>query len=234
MFLLRLLIVGNTGVGKTSLLLRFNDDSFSPNQRTTVGVDYKAKETALDDGRVVKLQIWDTAGQERFRSMTSAYYSRAQGVVLVFDVSQRSSFDELLSWVNDVKDNAPANTPIILCASKADVARELWKVTKDEYEKFAHDFCLQVIETSSNTGHNVEALFHLAARDIIRSYENDGTVRLAHVVSTSKGSLSPEKSTDRAHSAACGPKIVLDASHHEDNDNRYNKQGKNKTCCTLM
>ena len=90
-YLMRILIVGNTDVGKTILLVRFNEDKFVTNQRTTIGVDYKAREVEIC-GERVKMQIWDTAGQERFRSMTSAFYNKAQGVVLCFDVGQRNSF----------------------------------------------------------------------------------------------------------------------------------------------
>ncbi len=121
MFLIRLLIVGETGVGKTSLLVRFNEDHFIIDQKTTIGVDYKAKEILIDQERV-KLQvsqqnpaiyphftdvcvsqIWDTAGQERFRSMTSAFYNKAQGVVITFDVTQRDSFTSLPNWIRDVR-----------------------------------------------------------------------------------------------------------------------------------
>ena len=118
MYLVRLLIVGETGVGKTSLLVRFNEDNFISDQKTTIGVDYKAKEVQIDD-ETVKLQvriiflpispsnlfvkIWDTAGQERFRSMTSAFYSKAQGVVVTFDVTERDTFLALPSWIRDVR-----------------------------------------------------------------------------------------------------------------------------------
>lgn len=101
MYLIRLLIVGETGVGKTSLLVRFHENNFIFAQKATIGVDYKAKEIEIDK-EVVKLQIWDTAGQERFRSMTAAFYSRAQGIVITFDVGLRCSFDALSSWIREI------------------------------------------------------------------------------------------------------------------------------------
>eukprot|EP01035_Chromulina_nebulosa_P018893 gene18893-24689_t len=113
MYLIRILIIGDTSVGKTSLLVRFNENNYIPNQKTTIGVDYKAKEIVIDNENI-KLQIWDTAGQERFRSMTAAFYNRAQGIVLTFDVSQRSSFTNLKTWINDIHSVSSSLLPIVL------------------------------------------------------------------------------------------------------------------------
>lgn len=128
-YIIRLIIVGETGVGKTSLLIRFNEDNFILDQKTTIGVDYKAKEVKIGEDSV-KLQvilsnmwsiffigckkIWDTAGQERFRSMTSAFYGKAQGVVVTFDVGQRDSFVALDSWLRDIKQVFPKIKSVLL------------------------------------------------------------------------------------------------------------------------
>lgn len=233
MFLLRLLIVGDTHVGKTSLLLRFNEGYFIANQKTTVGVDFKAKEVDLD-GQLVKLQIWDTAGQERFRSMTSAFYTRAQGVVLVFDVSQRETFDKLHTWISDVRGGAPANTPIILCAGKVDLPKETWRVSKEEYDNFASNTGLKIIETSSSTGHNVDALFKLAALEIMSSCKESG-VHLAQVVASSRGGgLSPVRSIDGPHSTGNSPKIVLDESYRADDDKLVRERKNKEACCVVV
>lgn len=117
MYLIRLLIVGETGVGKTSLLVRFHENNFIFAQKATIGVDYKAKEIQIDS-ETVKLQIWDTAGQERFRSMTAAFYSRAQGIAITFDVGLRYSFEALPSWIKEINEVSFHPLPLSLCMSE--------------------------------------------------------------------------------------------------------------------
>ncbi len=165
-YLMRILIVGNTDVGKTSLLVRFNEDKFVTNQRTTIGVDYKAREVEIC-GERVKMQIWDTAGQERFRSMTSAFYNKAQGVVLCFDVGQRNSFLSLPGWIDDIRRDAPEGCHIILCANKIDLAQKDWAVSQKEIQAFAAEQEMRVFETSGKTGANVPGLFVALGEDIL-------------------------------------------------------------------
>ncbi len=189
-YLMRILIVGNTDVGKTSLLVRFNDDKFVKNQRTTIGVDYKARELTISNERC-KLQIWDTAGQERFRSMTSAFYNKASGVILVFDVCQNESFAALPTWIEDIRRDAPEGCNIILCANKVDQEPELWMVTKQEYEQYAASQSLRIIETSGKSGHNVNELFSSLGEDILRT----GKHKLAQLRPETEGvTLLPENS----------------------------------------
>ena len=172
MYLVRLLVVGDTSVGKTSLLMRFNEGHFLLTQKTTIGVDYKAKEIMIDSDNV-KLQIWDTAGQERFRSMTSAFYSRAQGVIVTFDVTQYSSFMALETWVNDVKQNAPAGCTIILCANKTDIPMEKWQVRKEEFMLFAHEHKYTLFEASASSGLNVNEMFTEIGRQVLSKNKNE-------------------------------------------------------------
>eukprot|EP01038_Epipyxis_sp_PR26KG_P007454 gene7454-10164_t len=171
MYLVRLLIVGDTGVGKTSLLIRFNEDNFVPDQKTTIGVDYKAKELEIGS-QIVKLQVWDTAGQERFRSMTAAFYSKAQGVIITFDVNQRESFLNIPSWIRDVRISAPEYCYIILCANKIDIPQELWKVAPEEYNAFAKDNDLLLVECSAASGKNITHLFTLIGTNILNLNKN--------------------------------------------------------------
>lgn len=186
MFLIRVLIIGETGVGKTSLLVRFNEGTFTLNQKTTIGVDYKAKELIIKhtvttnaetlsnadakenetDDRV-KLQIWDTAGQERFRSMTSAFYSKAQGVVLTFDVCQRDSFLSLPSWIKDIRRDAPAGCIIVLCANKVDFEESIWLVKREEFTAFAKQHNFPLFEASGKSGVNVQEMFAELGRVIL-------------------------------------------------------------------
>jgi len=174
MYLVRLLIVGETGVGKTSLLVRFNEDNFISDQKTTIGVDYKAKEVDIDD-EVVKLQIWDTAGQERFRSMTSAFYSKAQGVVVTFDVTERDTFLALPSWIRDIRMSAPSYCVIILCANKVDLPLEFWSLGSDEYMNFAQENGYTIFESSASTGVNVKELFVELGREVLKKNRHELT-----------------------------------------------------------
>ena len=172
MYLVRLLVVGDTSVGKTSLLMRFNEGHFILTQKTTIGVDYKAKEIMIDSDSV-KLQIWDTAGQERFRSMTSAFYNRAQGVIVTFDVTQYSSFMALETWVNDVNQNAPAGCTIVLCANKTDFPVDKWQVRKEEYMLFAHEHKYTLFEASASSGLNVNEMFTEIGRQVLSKNKSE-------------------------------------------------------------
>ena len=167
MYLVRVIIVGDTGVGKTSLLVRFHENNFSLAQKTTIGVDYKAKEINIE-GEIVKLQIWDTAGQERFRSMTAAFYNRAQGVIVAFDVTNPESFLSLGTWINDVKRDAPPGCFIVLCANKTELPVSSWKVSREEFTKFSEDNNLIIFETSAATGQNVNEMFMELGKEVVR------------------------------------------------------------------
>jgi small GTP-binding protein len=165
---MRILIVGDTDVGKTSLLVRFWEDKFTSNQRTTIGVDYKARELTIGEHQV-KMQIWDTAGQERFRSMTAAFYNKAQGVMLVFDVRQRESFLSLPRWIEDIRRDAPVGCHILLCANKCDQKESKWEVEREEFEAFAAEYGIPVLETSGKSCVNVVEAFTKIGSQILES-----------------------------------------------------------------
>eukprot|EP00606_Chrysophyceae_sp_TOSAG23-5_P001319 GSChrysophyteH2.ASY1.ANO1.1595.1 assembled CDS len=165
-YLMRVLIVGSTDVGKTSLLVRFNEDKFVNNQRTTIGVDYKAKEVDVGNEHV-KMQIWDTAGQERFRSMTAAFYNKAQGVILTFDVCQKDSFLALPNWLEDIRRDAPEGCCILLCANKCDHPEGSWATSRIEIESYCNDEKLAFVETSGKTGQNVHSLFTTLGQQVL-------------------------------------------------------------------
>lgn len=127
--LVKLLVIGdsgtpktlNVGVGKSCLLLRFCDDSFTPSFITTIGIDYKIRNVEMD-GKRIKMQIWDTAGQERFRTITSAYYRGAMGIMLVYDVTDERSFNNIRNWIKNVEQNASEGVNMILIGNKTDMA----------------------------------------------------------------------------------------------------------------
>ncbi|KAL4341336.1 hypothetical protein GQ457_08G012770 [Hibiscus cannabinus] len=119
-YLIKLLLIGDSGVGKSCLLLRFSDGSFTTSFITTIGIDFKIRTVELD-GKRIKLQIWDTAGQERFRTITTAYYRGAMGILLVYDVTDESSFNNIRNWIRNIEQHASDNVNKILVGNKADM-----------------------------------------------------------------------------------------------------------------
>lgn len=119
-YLVKLLLIGDSGVGKSCLLLRFSDDSFTTSFITTIGIDFKIRTIELD-GKRVKLQIWDTAGQERFRTITTAYYRGAMGILLVYDVTDKATFENIRNWIKNIELHASNNVNKMLIGNKADM-----------------------------------------------------------------------------------------------------------------
>ncbi|SHO77817.1 Rab family GTPase [Malassezia sympodialis ATCC 42132] len=159
--LVKLLLIGDSGVGKSCLLLRFCDDAWTPSFITTIGIDFKIR-TIEVDGKRIKLQIWDTAGQERFRTITTAYYRGSMGILLVFDVTDEKSFQNIRNWYQDVQQHASEGACKILVGNKCD-----WEdkraVTKEQGQQLAEELGMQYIETSAKANTNVdEAFFKLA------------------------------------------------------------------------
>lgn len=163
-YLFKMLLVGDPSVGKSSLLLRFIDDVYTGDYATTIGVDFKTRTTTIDDTRV-KLQIWDTAGHERFRAITSGYYRGAHGVVIVYDVASRSSFENVRYWADEVKKFAPAEVSRLLIGNKCDLDEER-QVSTSEAERHADELGVVYIETSALSAHNVEEAFDRLCADI--------------------------------------------------------------------
>ncbi len=172
--LTKVLLVGDSGVGKTSLLIRFNDREFTSNHITTIGIDFRAKIMDVD-GRRVKVQIWDTAGQERFRSITKSYYRGAHAILLIYDVSERTTFRRITSWLADIKNQMGEmdNFIINLVANKCDLsAGHLRQVSSEEGQKLAADYNMKYYETSAktpkiNTIDSVDHLFYQTIQDVL-------------------------------------------------------------------
>jgi len=163
-YLFKMLLVGDPSVGKSSLLLRFIDDVYTGDYATTIGVDFKTRTTTIDDTRV-KLQIWDTAGHERFRAITSGYYRGAHGVVIVYDVTSHSSFENIQYWADEVNKFAPAEVSKLLIGNKCDLDGER-QVSTSEAERFADELGVVYIETSALSAHNVAEAFDRLCADI--------------------------------------------------------------------
>jgi Ras-related protein Rab-8A len=170
-YIVRLLMVGDSACGKTSLVLRFDQNVFSTKFVTTIGVDYRDKMVKIE-GATMRLQLWDTAGQERFRSLTSNFFGRADGFVLTFDVSNRPSFDHVVGWMRDIKTRAPPDCDIVLCGNKSDLDNDR-VVAYEEGKQLADEYGVQFFETSALTGQNVEKMFTALAATIKRKRIDD-------------------------------------------------------------
>ncbi|NXE24650.1 RB18B protein, partial [Ardeotis kori] len=155
---LKLLLIGDSAVGKSSLLLRFTDGAFDPCLNPTIGVDFKVKKMVVD-GHVLQLAIWDTAGQERFRTLTPSYYRGAQGVVLVYDVTRKDTFAGLESWLNELEmyTTKGSNTVKMLVGNKTDKPDR--EVERREGLQFARKRSLLFVETSAKTQDGVQHAF---------------------------------------------------------------------------
>ncbi|KAI3435518.1 hypothetical protein D9Q98_001584 [Chlorella vulgaris] len=163
-YLFKYIIIGDTGVGKSCLLLQFTDKRFQPVHDLTIGVEFGARMINID-GKQIKLQIWDTAGQESFRSITRSYYRGAAGALLVYDITRRETFEHLASWLEDARQHANPAMTIMLIGNKADLAHRR-AVTTEEGEQFAKENGLVFLETSAKTAVNVEEAFINTARAI--------------------------------------------------------------------
>jgi len=166
-YIVRLLMVGDSSCGKTSLVLRFDQNVFSTKFVTTIGVDYRDKMVKIE-GAPMRLQLWDTAGQERFRSLTSNFFGRADGFVLCYDISNRPSFDHVVGWMRDIKTRAPPDCDIVLCGNKSDLESDR-VVQVNEGQELADEYGVQFFETSALTGSNVEGMFTALATTIKRT-----------------------------------------------------------------
>mmetsp|Transcript_32710 Transcript_32710/g.52355 ORF Transcript_32710/g.52355 Transcript_32710/m.52355 type:complete len:208 (+) Transcript_32710:38-661(+) len=156
--LLKLLLVGDTGVGKTCLLMSFTSEEYDPDTRSTIGVDLKVKIVHVR-GKKIKLTIWDTAGQERFRTLTSAYYRGAQGVILVYDITRRDTFDNIREWLKEVDIfTTKENVIKVLVGNKIDLDKSR-KITRNEGSEFARQYNMLFFEASAKTKLGVQDAF---------------------------------------------------------------------------
>lgn len=156
-FLFKVVLIGDSGVGKSNLLSRFTRNEFNLESKSTIGVEFATRSIKVD-GKVVKAQIWDTAGQERYRAITSAYYRGAVGALVVYDIAKHMTYENVERWLKELKDHADTNIVIMLAGNKCDL-RHLRAVPTEEAKKFAEQHSLSFIETSALDSTNVEAAF---------------------------------------------------------------------------
>lgn len=165
-FLLKIVLIGDSGVGKTNLLSRFTRDQFNPDSKSTIGVEFATKTLEIE-GKTVKAQIWDTAGQERYRAITSAYYRGAIGALLLYDVTAALTFNSLSRWLQELRENADSNIVVMLVGNKCDL-QELRAVSTEEGVEFSKSENLLFIETSARDSTNVQESFTTLITEVVR------------------------------------------------------------------
>ena len=164
--LFKLLLIGDSGVGKSCLLLRFADDTYTESYISTIGVDFKIRTIEIG-GKSIKLQIWDTAGQERFRTITSSYYRGAHGIIVVYDVTDQASFSNVKQWLQEIDRYACENVNKLLVGNKCDLTTKK-VVDYNTAKEFADGLGIPFLETSAKNSTNVEQAFICMANEIQR------------------------------------------------------------------
>ena len=189
---LKVLLLGDTSVGKTCLLKRYTEDTFQDAYLSTIGFDYKFKIVTLKSGKEVKVQIWDTAGQERFRTIAKSYYRGAHGIILVFDVTNQKTFDNIKMWVNQIKEEASSKVCVILIANKIDSEERV--VSKEDAAALAKNYELKLYESSAKENINVTEAFQDLIENINTNYS---------AILSSGTQLKKNTSTDNQKKAGC-------------------------------
>ncbi|XP_058095528.1 ras-related protein RIC2-like [Magnolia sinica] len=165
-YLFKVVLIGDSGVGKSNLLSRFTRNEFSLESKSTIGVEFATRSLNVD-GKVIKAQIWDTAGQERYRAITSAYYRGAVGALLVYDVTRHSTFENVERWLKELRDHTDPNIVVMLIGNKSDL-RHLVAVSTDDGKSFAEQESLYFMETSALESTNVDNAFAEVLTQIYR------------------------------------------------------------------
>ncbi|KAL9259254.1 Ras-related protein [Drosera capensis] len=210
-YLFKIVLVGDSAVGKSNLLARFARDEFYPNSKSTIGVEFQTQKMEIN-GKEVKAQIWDTAGQERFRAVTSAYYRGAVGALLVYDISRRQTFESIGRWLNELHTHSDMNVVTILVGNKSDL-KDAREVTTAEGKSVAETQGLFFIETSALDSSNVAAAFQTVVKEIYNILSRK--VMQSHELNK----------TDPA-SLSNGRPVVLD------DENNTDRQTRKSWCCS--
>lgn len=184
--IMKLLLVGDSGVGKSCLLLRFVEDKFNPSFITTIGIDFKIR-TIESKGKKIKLQVWDTAGQERFRTITTAYYRGAMGIVLIYDVTDARTFENVENWFQTVTQHANDDAQIFLVGNKLD-DEENRQVSREQGQQVAQRLNIPFLEASAKTNDNVESIFYELAGIIQDKHVDAEPAQGLSGIDVSKGS----------------------------------------------
>lgn len=178
--LFKLLLIGDSGVGKTCVLFRFSDDTFNTTFISTIGIDFKIKTVELQ-GKKIKLQIWDTAGQERFHTITTSYYRGANGILLVYDITNPKSFDNISKWLRNINEHASEDVERMLIGNKCDMDDKRL-ISEERGKNVASENGIKFFETSAKDNINIEQAFITLAEDILNKQSPNREVTSGEVI----------------------------------------------------
>ena len=165
----KILMLGDSEVGKSCFLMRYSDNVFVENYITTIGLDYKLKTIKLDSGKVIKVQLWDTAGQDKYRTIAKNYYKGSHGILLLYDITKISSFENIREWIQDIRQEVSPKSIIFLIGNKIDLTDQR-KISKEQGEELAEEFKIPFFEASAKSGENVDEVFKALYEKIIEVY----------------------------------------------------------------
>ena len=167
----KVLLLVDTTVGKTCFLMKYTDKTFQEVHMSTIGLDYRLKSMTLKGGKNVKLQIWDTAGQDRFRAITKNYYKSANGIILIYDVTSLVTYENVKSWISQIREEAPENVVIFIAGNKIDMEEER-KVSTEDGKRLAYEYGFPFYETSAKEDININETFENLVESIDKIYTN--------------------------------------------------------------
>ena len=168
-YLFKYIIIGDSAVGKSNILLRYIHERFNEEFQSTIGVEFGAKNIEINN-KICRVQIWDTAGQESFRSITRAYYKNSVCACVVYDITNRNSFQNVQLWIDDCKKQTPKTVLLVLIGNKLDLESKR-EISYEEGRSFANDNNMLFFETSAKTGENIEELFNKSAQTIVENID---------------------------------------------------------------
>ena len=205
----KIVLIGDTSVGKTNILTKYLSDEFDPESKATVGVEFGTKNFKIENN-IVKVQIWDTAGQERYRSITNAYYKGAKGSLLIYDITNKKSFENLEKWIYDIKTNGDDNISIILVGNKSDLENKR-VISIEEGKNKAKLYKFAFMETSALNGNNIAKAFNELIMDVYKKNHEYFEKQAKVQIGKDKKSIELDKG-------------INDNSNNQDN-------GRNNWCC---